>query len=225
MHGGAWMELRDLPAPQTKVSLIGAGKSLWCHFTERASSEMNGRAEAQARILAGPMAKTRMPANDDKRGHGPGLTPPVRTDLSTNPKAPGGAILIADDDADDAHHSKKTVEKLELGIPVHIVFSGPEVFEYLQAQGRYQDRALDPYPILLLLDLRMPDTDGFEVPKWLEARCEHRRLPVVVLSVVRDLPVVTRAYQLGPRSFLIKPLTSDQFRMTAKALAILPGNG
>jgi CheY-like chemotaxis protein len=164
-----------------------------------------------------------MPAKNDNLGQGSGAAPSAQTGLSPpNPGAPGGAILIADDSPDDALHSKIIVEKLHLPAPVHLVFSGEDVLAYLEGQGGFESRAAHPYPVLLLLDLRMPGMDGYEVLKWLRARPEHQRLPVVVMSVVRELREVSRAYQLGARSFLIKPLTVDELRATLQSLAIVP---
>lgn len=165
--------------------------------------------------------KINMAAKNDSGGQGPAFVPPAQTGASTSLSAPVGAILIADDNPDDALYTKKIVEKLLLPFPVHAVLSGEEVFAYLEGRGAYESRAAYPYPILLLLDLRMPGVDGYEVLKWLETRREHRALPVVVLSVVRELAVVSRAYLLGARSFLVKPLTLDDLRMTLQALGIL----
>ncbi len=148
---------------------------------------------------------------------------PAKTPLAPpKPNGSSGAILIADDNKDDATHAKKIVEKLHLQVSVHGVFSGEEVLAYLEGHGRYANRADYPYPVLLLLDLRMPGWDGFEVLTWLKNHPNHRALPVVVLSVVRELPMISRAYQLGARSFLIKPLTQSEITRTIRALVILP---
>jgi CheY-like chemotaxis protein len=166
--------------------------------------------------------KKNMPAENDNSGEEKGLAAPAPIGATNAPASAAGAILIADDDRIDALHAKKTVEKLRLPVLVHEVFSGRAALAYLEGQGRYEDRGAYPYPALLLLDLNMPDMDGFEVLKWLEGRPEHRRLPVIVLSGVRELAVVSRAYRLGARSFFIKPLALDDLRAAFQALKIFP---
>src|SRR5579872_630358 len=91
-----------------------------------------------------------------------------------------GAILIADDSSDDAHHAATIVGKLHSSPTVRVVSGGEDVLAYLEGRGEYENRATNPYPVLLLLDLLMPGTDGFAVLKWLQAHPEHHALPVIV---------------------------------------------
>jgi len=119
-------------------------------------------------------------------------------------------------------NAKLIISKFHAPPPVHVVSGGEEAFAYLEGKGTYCDRALYPYPILLLLDLMMPNVNGFDVLKWLAARPEHRGLPVIVLSVMRELKEISQAYQLGARSFLIKPLRGDDLARSLNAMGILP---
>ncbi len=137
-----------------------------------------------------------------------------------NPWRPAGAILIAEDDPGDAYQTKRIVEKLRLPVPIHVVSDGEEVVAYLEGQEPYTNRADYPYPLVLLLDLKMPGADGFKVLRWLQTRMQHRALPVVVLTAVREITVVRRAYQLGARSFLIKPLVLTELAATLRSLEI-----
>ncbi len=115
-----------------------------------------------------------------------------------------------------------TVARLHAPHGIHVVSSGDEVIAYLSGAGIYQDRKNHPYPSLLLLDLIMPGTNGFAVLNWISKHPEHRALPVIVLSVVRELREISQAYQLGARSFLMKPLTIEDLRRALHAMAILP---
>jgi len=64
---------------------------------------------------------------------------------------------------------------------------------------------LHPLPALLLLDLKMPRMDGFEVLAWLATRLDFKDLPVVVLSSSSDDSDIQKARQLGAREYFIKP--------------------
>ena len=60
--------------------------------------------------------------------------------------------------------------------------------------------------ILVLLDLKMGELSGFDVLLWLRDHSPHNFLPVIVLTVSGEMGLVKRAYALGARSFLTKPL-------------------
>jgi CheY-like chemotaxis protein len=90
---------------------------------------------------------------------------------------------------------------------------------YLQGEGLYQDRSRYPLPGLVLLDLKMPKMDGFQVLEWLKAHPEHAEIPIVVLSGFVDMvEQVTRAYNRGAHSFLTKPI---QLRDIQSILSLL----
>jgi CheY-like chemotaxis protein len=72
---------------------------------------------------------------------------------------------------------------------------------------------------LLLLDLKMPRLDGFEVLKWLRQQPEWRALPVAVLTASSDVRDVNAAFALGANSFMIKPVDFMWFAEFAQALA------
>ena len=58
----------------------------------------------------------------------------------------------------------------------------------------------------MLLDLKLPRMDGFEVLQWVRGQEGIRSLPVVVLTSSDHIQDVNRAYELGANSFLVKPL-------------------
>jgi len=65
-------------------------------------------------------------------------------------------------------------------------------------------------PFLLLLDLKMPGTSGFEVLTWIRSQPDLKRLLVVVLTSSNLQTDVDRAYELGANSYLVKPIEFSQ---------------
>ena len=65
-------------------------------------------------------------------------------------------------------------------------------------------------PFLLLLDIKMPGTDGFEVLQWARAEPDLKRLLIVVLTSSNLQADVDRAYELGANSYLVKPVSFDE---------------
>jgi DNA-binding response OmpR family regulator len=75
------------------------------------------------------------------------------------------------------------------------------------ADGALALAAIDAAPPdMLLLDLEMPNLDGFEVLKALRASPVHRDLPVIVVTGREDVDAVDRAFAAGATSFVVKPL-------------------
>jgi len=114
-------------------------------------------------------------------------------------------VLLAEDDPDDVLLTQIAFEKARLANPLQVVRDGEEALAYLSGTGHYADRIRFPLPILLLLDLKMPKLNGFQVLEWLRRQREFRELPVAIMTSSDDDPDVKRAYQLGADSYLTKP--------------------
>src|SRR3974377_337714 len=91
-------------------------------------------------------------------------------------------ILLAEDDKNDAFLMQRAFDDAGFRNPLFLVQNGQEVVDYLDGAGRFSARTQYPIPGLLLLDLKMPLMDGFDVLAWLRERPEFESLPVVVLT-------------------------------------------
>ncbi len=114
-------------------------------------------------------------------------------------------VLIAEDSSDDVLLLRRAFKQLEWDGPIEVVSNGEEVIRYLTGSDRYQDRTRYPLPFLVLLDLKMPCKDGFEVLAWLRAQPQFKSLPVLVLTSSTHSKEIARAYELGATSYMVKP--------------------
>ena len=114
-------------------------------------------------------------------------------------------VLLAEDDPDDVLLTQIAFEKARLANPLQVVRDGEEAIAYLKGEGGFSDRIRFPLPILLLLDLKMPRKNGFEVLQWLRKQPQFRRLPTAIMTSSDHDPDTARAYQLGADSYLRKP--------------------
>ena len=128
-------------------------------------------------------------------------------------------ILIADDSEDDAFLIRRALEAANIANPLRVVKDGEEVIAYLKGEPPYASREEFPFPGLLLLDLRMPCMDGFEVLRRVREQAEWKNLRVVVLTSATDIRDANRAFALGANSFMIKPIDFMRFAEFAQALA------
>jgi CheY-like chemotaxis protein len=118
----------------------------------------------------------------------------------------GATILLAEDREDDVVLVQRAFEKGRVLNPLFVVRDGQEAIDYLTGIFPFSDRVRFPMPALLLLDLKMPRADGFDVLRWLKTQPGLASLRVVVLTSSEDVRDVSKAYQLGANSFLVKPL-------------------
>jgi CheY-like chemotaxis protein len=114
-------------------------------------------------------------------------------------------ILLAEDREDDILVIRKAFARSTFPYLLRAVRNGEEVLSYLQGEPPYDDRTMFPLPTLLLLDLKMPRKDGFEVLEWIRQQPDLFSLRVVVLTSSQLSSDTTRAYEAGANSFLVKP--------------------
>ena len=129
-----------------------------------------------------------------------------------------GVILLVDDREDDAYLVRRAFVGGGVANPVHWVQSGTQAVEYLTGTGHYYDRVEYPLPDLILLDLKMPGMDGFDVLQWIRQQSGFGTIPVVVLTSSNLIKDVNRAYALGANSFLVKPLDFENYAELGKAV-------
>jgi CheY-like chemotaxis protein len=136
-------------------------------------------------------------------------------------------ILAAEDEESDRIILKVAFQRAQLPHPLVLVRDGQEAVDYLSGTGRYADRSAHPLPALLVLDLKMPRMNGFDVLGWLAKQPEFKQLPVVVLSSSGDELDIHKARQLGAREYFVKPHHLDELikiahQMQARWLTVAP---
>jgi CheY-like chemotaxis protein len=88
------------------------------------------------------------------------------------------------------------------------VNDGEEALRFLHKKGDYSDAQI---PCLILLDLKMPKSDGFEVLENIKNDDEMKKIPVIVLTSSDRPADIERAYALGCNSYIVKPVNFDKF--------------
>jgi CheY-like chemotaxis protein len=127
-------------------------------------------------------------------------------------------ILLVEDDPNDALLVCMAFKRTLSGIPVFAVSNGLEAVRYLKGEAEYGDRQTNPFPDLVLLDLKMPVMNGFEFLRWVRAQASLRRLPVIVLTSSLDESDPTQAYDAGANSYVVKPTDFNQLTQAIQRL-------
>jgi CheY-like chemotaxis protein len=116
-------------------------------------------------------------------------------------------VLVADDSDADRYLLKSAMHQAPRLQIIGEVADGVETIAFLKGHGNFRDREKYPLPDLLLLDLKMPLQDGFEVLEWLQTQ-PRRNLTVVVLTDSMQPEHIKRALDLGADLFQVKPRTN-----------------
>jgi CheY-like chemotaxis protein len=120
-------------------------------------------------------------------------------------------ILLIEDNRMDVELTLDAFSEARLLNSVHVVPNGEEALDYLFGRGKYTDRNSYPLPHLILLDLKMPGIDGFEVLRRIKATPILKRLPVIILTSSIDEGDRALSYDNGANSYLVKPVSFEGF--------------
>jgi CheY-like chemotaxis protein len=127
-------------------------------------------------------------------------------------------VLLAEDDEIDVMLLKRAFREVNVHTDVHACSNGDEVLSYLTGRGEYGDRQKYPLPQLLLLDLKMPFKNGFEVLEWLRTDPILRKLPVVIMTSSKLTRDINRAYELGASSYFVKSTDPEKLVQVVKII-------
>jgi CheY-like chemotaxis protein len=119
-------------------------------------------------------------------------------------------ILLVDDDHRDVELTLAALDEIGLANKVDVANNGEEVLDYLFKRGTYKN-SLHDYPVVILLDLKMPKVDGLEVLKQIKGSKELHTIPVVILTSSKMESDLITSYKLGANAFIIKPVQFDEF--------------
>jgi len=128
-------------------------------------------------------------------------------------------ILMVDDSKDDVFLLCRAFEKAGLDNSILHVSDGQEAVEYLSGENGFEDRSRYPLPKLMLLDVKMPRRDGFDVLQWLLTRKDLEKLPVVMFSSSSEPEDVEKAMALGATDYLSKPTGAEGFDQVVQTIA------
>ena len=129
-------------------------------------------------------------------------------------------ILLVEDNPDDVDLTLRALKKGNIVNEVVVARDGVEALDYLFGTGIHAGRDLDLMPALVLLDLKLPKTDGLEVLRRLRADTRTKLLPVVVLTSSKEEQDLLNSYELAANSYIRKPVDFLQFTDAVKQLEL-----
>jgi two-component system, response regulator len=129
-------------------------------------------------------------------------------------------ILLVEDNPDDEALTLRALKKNNIKNEVVVAHDGAEALDYLFGEGAYSGRDVRVVPQVILLDLKLPKVDGFEVLRKLRADERTKRLPVVILTSSNEEQDRISGYDLGANSYVRKPVEFSNFIEAVRQLGL-----
>jgi CheY-like chemotaxis protein len=120
---------------------------------------------------------------------------------------PNATILLVEDEPSDVFLMKRALKGAQISNPLQVACDGQEAITYLSGEGKYSDRSRFPIPSIIFLDLKLPYKNGFEILSWIRNQSHLDQTLVMVLTSSSEERDIAQCYQLGARTFLVKPPT------------------
>ena len=127
-------------------------------------------------------------------------------------------ILLVEDNQNDVELTLAALSDARLGNDVFVVRDGAEALAYLR--NAWEAGQASGLPAVVLLDLKMPRVDGFEVVRKMKADERFRNVPIVMLTSSGEERDVQEGYRLGVNAYVVKPMGFQSFVDAIKGLAL-----
>ena len=131
-------------------------------------------------------------------------------------------ILLVEDRPEDVFLLKSMLERWGVTESLHVVSDGEQAIRYLAGSGVYADRAVHPFPSLVLLDLHLPKISGREVLTWIRQQYHPTQLPVVILSGSNYYLKIVELLNLGADQYIQKSSMHNRLHHTLADLTPAP---
>ena len=129
-------------------------------------------------------------------------------------------ILLVEDNPDDEALTLRALKKNKIANSVVVARDGVEAVDYLFGTGAHVGRDVHDLPQIVLLDLKLPKLDGFDVLRRIRADDRTKFLPVVVLTSSKEERDVIQSSRDGCNSYVRKPVNFDEFLEAARQLGM-----
>ena len=126
-------------------------------------------------------------------------------------------ILLVEDNVNDVELTLSALASVNLANSVDVVSDGVEALDYLNYRGKFTERP-KVYPVVVILDLKLPRVSGLEVLKEIKDDPRLKHLPVVILTSSREEKDIISGYDLGVNAYVVKPVDFKAFALAIKEL-------
>jgi CheY-like chemotaxis protein len=123
---------------------------------------------------------------------------------------PNKFILLVEDNPDDVVLVSRALRKNHIWNDIEVAADGVEALDFLFGTGRFCGRDLTELPSVVLLDLKLPRIDGFEVLRRMRAERATHHLPVIMVTSSWEVDDILRGYSLRADGYVCKSANFDK---------------
>jgi two-component system response regulator len=116
-------------------------------------------------------------------------------------------ILIVEDNIDDAELTKLALKSINFVDEIIWISDSEKALEYIDSLNLSGQML----PAFILLDLKMPKLNGFDVLQKIREKPRTSLIPVIIFTSSNELSDMRKAYQYGANSFIQKPVIAEDF--------------
>lgn len=122
-------------------------------------------------------------------------------------------ILLVEDTPLDLDLALRAFKKTQLTNPIEVARDGEEVLAMITEweHGR-------PLPLIIILDLKLPKINGFEVLRAIKQHQAYHVIPIIVMTSSAEDKDIRAAYKLGANSYITKPVSFTKLIALAKEI-------
>ncbi len=122
-------------------------------------------------------------------------------------------VLLIEDNPDDVELTIKAFQKNGITNKIVVAHDGVEAIDMLFGPNAIK-------PVVVMLDIKLPKVDGFEVLKRIKSDNGTKLIPIVILTSSKEEQDLFNSYALGANSYVRKPVDFDQFIDVVKHLGL-----
>jgi CheY-like chemotaxis protein len=126
-------------------------------------------------------------------------------------------IVMIEDDEGHARLIERNIRRAGVTNEIAHFADGASTYAFLK---ELEEQPADARPILILLDLNLPDVSGIDILEYLKNDGHLRRAPVIVLTTTDDESEIQRCYDLGCNVYITKPVDYAQFATAIRQLGL-----
>jgi DNA-binding response OmpR family regulator len=121
-------------------------------------------------------------------------------------------IMLVEDNDDHAELISDALNNTIVANSVIRFVNAESALEFLHGDKAQTEDAEVPLPGMIILDVKLPGMDGFEMLRKVRGSARTRRIPVVMLTTSRRDDEIAKGYEYGANSYIVKPVKFEEFR-------------
>ena len=128
-------------------------------------------------------------------------------------------IVLVEDDPGHVRLIERNLRRAHITNEIVTLSDGQQAVDYLFKESTYTG-ATHAQPLLMLLDLNLPDMTGIEILKRVKENKYLKATPVVVLTTTDDSHEIKRCYEHGCNVYITKPVNYESFANAIRQLGL-----